>query len=104
MAKQHTSRMPFQTRTPFGLQDGISQRAPTPRLTNTDLCFAGNFPNRQLLFFLHCKKQNKSIFITFKTLTLFLVNCAADSKIYRSKYRANIFLFEDRTSFFFFQY
>lgn len=40
----------------------------------------------------------------FKTLTLFLVNCAADSKIYRSKYRGNIFLFEDRTCLFFFQY
>lgn len=38
----------------------------------------------------------------FKTLTLFLVNCAADSKIYRSKYRGNIFLFEDRTSVCFF--
>lgn len=38
----------------------------------------------------------------FKSLTLFLVNCAADTKMYRSKYRGNIFfLFEDRTSFFF---
>lgn len=88
-----------QQQQPFGLQDGISQRAPTPCLTNTDLCFAGNFPNRQL--FVYAVKTNDSILIMLKSLTLFLVNCAADSEKYKSKYPGNtfFFLFEDHTWF-----
>lgn len=89
MAKQHTSRMPFQT-TPFGLQDdNVAERTGSPPDQQTyvlqEISLIGN------LFYI--VKRNESIFIMFQGSTLLLASCAADDKTHGRKYRGNTRLF-----------
>lgn len=84
MAKQHTSRMPFQTRTPIWF-------------ARWNIAESADSPPDQRTYVLQEISQIDSFFFFYivknKRLTLFPVNCAADSKMYRGKYRGNHFFF-----------